>query len=75
MCSSDLFDIRRRFSRSLVFGHGVHVCIGAHAARLVGRVMLQEVLARVPEYRIDPTGIERPPSEFQIGYTAMPVMC
>ena len=29
----------------------------------------------VPEYRIDPTGIERPPSEFQIGYTAMPVMC
>ena len=69
------FDIRRRFSRSLVFGHGVHVCIGAHAARLVGRVMLQEVLACVPAYRIDPTGIERPPSEFQIGYTAMPVMC
>ena len=69
------FDIRRTISRTLVFGHGVHVCIGAHAARLEGRVILEELLARAPDYEIDPQGIERPPSEFQVGYTAMPVRC
>lgn len=71
----DRFDIARTMPRTLVFGHGVHVCIGAHAARLVGRVLLDETLARVPGYDIDTTGIERPASEFQVGYTAMPLVC
>jgi cytochrome P450 len=71
----EVFDVRRPFPRTLVFGHGVHYCIGVHAARLEGRVILEELLARMPDYAIDERGIERPPSEFQIGYTAMPVMC
>jgi hypothetical protein len=55
--------------RTLVFGHGVHV------ARLVGQVLLDETLARVPDYDIDPTGIERPASEFQVGFTSMRLVC
>ena len=69
------FDVRRNFERTMVFGHGIHFCIGVHAARLLGRVLLEEVLARIPDYEIDGSGIERPPSEFQLGYTAMPVVC
>jgi cytochrome P450 len=70
---ADRFDIERRMERHLGFGHGVHFCIGAHSARLEGIVILQELLARVPEYAIDDAGVERLPSEFQIGDTAVPI--
>jgi cytochrome P450 len=69
------FDVRRPFPRTLVFGHGTHFCIGAHVARLEGRVLLEEVLARIPDYGVDTTGIEKTPSEFQVGYVTMPVRC
>ena len=71
----EAFDVARSFPRTLVFGHGTHFCIGAHAARLVGRVVFEELLARIPHYVVDEAGVERPPSEFQIGYTALPVRC
>ena len=61
------------FGRHLGFGHGVHFCIGAHSARLEAIVVLQELLARVPEYEVDELGVERLPSEFQIGDTAVPI--
>ena len=69
------FDVRRPFPRTLVFGHGTHFCIGAHVARLEWRVVLEELLARIPDYEIDATGIAKTPSEFQIGYLEMPVRC
>lgn len=69
----DRFDVDRRAERHLGFGHGVHFCIGAHAARLEGIVLLQELLARVPEWEVDDAGVERLPSEFQIGDTAVPI--
>ena len=69
------FDVQRTFTRTLVFGHGTHFCIGAHAARLVGRILFEELLARIPDYTVDESGIERPPSEFQIGFTVLPVRC
>jgi cytochrome P450 len=69
----DRFDVRRRPRRHLGFGHGPHHCIGIHLARLEGRVVLEELLSRVPEWEIDAAGLERPPSEFQIGFTALPI--
>jgi len=69
----DRFDIRRRPERQLGFGTGIHFCIGAHAARLEGIVVLQELLARVPHWEVDVSGVERLPSEFQIGDTAVPI--
>jgi len=70
---AERYDITRRMERHLGFGHGVHFCIGAHSARLEGIVVLQELLARVPVYEVDGAGIERLPSEFQIGDTAVPI--
>jgi len=47
------FDIQRRPRRHLAFGHGPHFCMGAHLARMEGRVAFEELLARLPEYELD----------------------
>ena len=69
----DRFDVDRRPDRHLGFGHGVHFCIGAHAARLEGVVLLRALCARVPDWEVVADGVERLPSEFQIGDTAVPI--
>jgi cytochrome P450 len=70
----DEFSIHRVSDRHLGFGHGVHFCIGAHPARLVGITLLQQLLARYPDYDVDLDAAERPPSEFQIGWTHLPLV-
>ncbi|MDA8044929.1 MAG: cytochrome P450 [Actinomycetota bacterium] len=70
----DRFVWDRRIERHVGFGYGRHHCIGTHVARLEGRVLLEELLARVPDYSIQLDGIEMPPSEFQVGYTRMPLI-
>ena len=59
--------------RHLGFGHGVHVCIGAHVARLEGVVLVQELLARFPHYEVVEAGLAREVSEFHVGWARMPV--
>ena len=49
----DRFDIHRNVGRHLAFGYGVHFCLGAALARLEGRVALEEVLKRFPEWDVD----------------------
>jgi cytochrome P450 len=49
----DRFDIHRPLDHHLSFGYGVHFCLGAALARLEGRVALDEVLQRFPEWDVD----------------------
>ncbi len=67
------FDAARAIDRHLGFGHGVHVCIGAHVARLEGVVLVQELLARCPEYDVVEDGLAREVSEFHVGWARMPI--
>ena len=48
----DELRIDRRPNRHLAFGFGVHRCLGAPLARLELRVMLEEVLDRIPDFRL-----------------------
>jgi len=54
----DRFDVRRQIDRHLAFGYGVHFCLGAALARLEGRVVLEEMLARFPDWQVDESSIE-----------------
>jgi cytochrome P450 len=49
----DTFDIHRANILHLTFGKGLHYCLGANLARLEGRVALDEMLNRWPEWDID----------------------
>ena len=47
------FDIHRNTGGHLTFGYGIHFCLGAALARLEGRVALDELLQRFPEWEVD----------------------
>jgi cytochrome P450 len=44
-------------NRHLAFGLGPHRCIGSHLARVMFEVMVQAVLGRIPDYRVDVDGV------------------
>jgi cytochrome P450 len=50
---SDNFDIDRDdLSNHLAFGRGIHACIGAPLARLEARVAVEEMVTRLPGFRL-----------------------
>ncbi|MBT6276008.1 MAG: cytochrome P450 [Chromatiales bacterium] len=48
----DKFDLTRRGSRHIGFGHGIHTCLGAPLARLEGAVVLGALAKRLPDLDI-----------------------
>ncbi len=70
--SADRFDITRSPNPHVAFGFGEHFCIGASLARLETRVLLEEMLARWPEYTLSGE-IHRAPSTLLRQVTRAPV--
>ena len=54
---AESLDVDRNPARILTFSYGAHHCLGAAAARLQGRVALEELLARFPDYVVDVDGM------------------
>jgi len=69
----DRFDIHRRAPRILTFGAGTHMCLGAHMARMEGKVMLEELLRRIPVYEVDEANAARLESELFQGWKRLPI--
>ncbi len=46
------FDVGRHPNRHLSFAFGTHFCLGASLARLEARVAFEEILRRLPEFRV-----------------------
>jgi cytochrome P450 len=70
----DRFDIHREIGQSLTFGYGAHYCLGAALARIEGRIALDEVLTRWPEWEVDWDGAVRAPTSTVRGWDSMPVV-
>jgi cytochrome P450 len=49
----DRFDVHREGAPAITFGRGIHSCIGSALARVEGRVALDELLKRFPEWTVD----------------------
>ncbi|GAA4260283.1 cytochrome P450 [Dietzia sp. NPDC055340] len=68
----DVFDLTRDTSASLSFGQGPHFCLGAHLARLEGRVALDMISTSITGYELLP-GAERVHSSNVRGFAHLPM--
>ncbi|EKU74407.1 MULTISPECIES: cytochrome P450 [Sphingobium] len=50
----DSYDLDRENNVHIAFGVGPHRCLGSHLARVELQVLYEEMLARLPEFRLDP---------------------
>jgi cytochrome P450 len=71
---ADRFDIHRRNGQHLTFGYGSHFCLGAALGRLEGRVALDEVLMRFPEWDVDAGNARLAPTSTVRGWETLPVV-
>jgi cytochrome P450 family 142 subfamily A polypeptide 1 len=70
----ETFDVTREHNHHVAFGFGTHFCLGASLARLEIRVMFEELLRRIPDWRLAPGAEPRVlPSAFARGYDAVPI--
>jgi cytochrome P450 len=69
----DRFDVRRAVGQHLTFGYGIHFCLGASLARIEGRIALDEVLQRFPEWEVDLDAAKLSPTSTVRGWETLPV--
>jgi cytochrome P450 len=69
----DRFDVNREVRGHVAFGFGLHFCLGAALARLEGRVALEEVLKRFPEWEVDTAKARLSPTSTVRGWETLPV--
>ena len=67
------FDVRREIGQHLTFGYGIHFCLGASLARMEGRIALDEVLTRFPEWDVDWENARRAQASTVRGWDSLPV--
>ena len=72
----DSFDITRSPNPHMAFGFGAHFCLGNQLARLELKVMVDRLLARLPDLRlaIDRDALPRREANFISGIESMPVV-
>ncbi|MBT2365742.1 cytochrome P450 [Streptomyces sp. ISL-10] len=54
----DELDFHRSGGRHVAFGYGPHFCLGAALARLEGAVVLETLLTRLPDLRLDGSSLQ-----------------
>jgi cytochrome P450 len=71
--SADDLEVTRTFPRMLTFSNGPHHCIGAAAARLQGRVALEELVSVLPRFEVDRSHGELAPGPYVRRYRSLPI--
>ena len=70
----DRFDVAREPGMHMYFGFGAHYCLGQALARLEGRIVLEEVLQRFPEWDVDLENSRFMYHTDNRGYSLLPVV-
>jgi cytochrome P450 len=70
----DVFDMRRGPRQHVSFGLGVHYCLGSALTRLQGRIALEEVLKRFPDWEIDLDNARLSSTSTVRGWDSMPAL-
>lgn len=68
----EVFDIHRESKPHLAFSVGTHFCMGSALARLEGRIALEEILKRFPEWEVDLSQAKLSPTSTVRGWESMP---
>ena len=68
------FDIHREPRPHLTFSVGTHFCLGSALARLEGRVALEEILKRFPEWDLDLANAKLSPTSTVRGWETFPTV-
>ncbi|MCX6510184.1 MAG: cytochrome P450 [Actinobacteria bacterium] len=50
----DVFNVERAHNHHVAFGFGTHFCLGSSLARIEIRVMFEELLRRIPDWKMTP---------------------
>jgi cytochrome P450 len=72
--TADEFDIHRATRSHLTFGLGAHYCLGAALTRLEGRIALEEILKRFPEWELDLPNARMSTTSTVRGWETMPTL-
>jgi cytochrome P450 len=70
----DTFNINRERKPHLTFGYGIHTCLGSALARLEGRIALEELLKRFPEWDVDLSKAKLSPTSTVRGWETLPII-
>jgi cytochrome P450 len=71
---ADQFDMHRKVGQHLAFGFGIHYCLGAALARMEGRIALDELLNRFPEWDADLDRARISPTSTVRGFETLPLI-
>jgi len=66
-------DFDRANKRQMAFGLGPHRCIGSDVVRLEFRIMFEQILSRMPDFRVEEAGLRPSPVPAVVaGYEHVP---
>jgi cytochrome P450 len=66
------FDVTRK-GHHLAFGHGVHVCLGAHLGRVEANKAIEAIVAHLPDFELDSQVLRLDRSAFTRAFDSIPL--